>query len=225
MHSHSPRYGRCAKLLHPLLLLLMGLALLSATAALAAPARQWQVLALGDSLTAGYQLPPAQSFPAQLQAALQARGMAVQVHNAGVSGDTTAQAKARLGWVLNSLPAKPDLAIVALGANDMLRGQPPAQAKANLDSILAEFDRRGIAVLLAGMRSAPNMGAAYAQKFDPIYADLAKKHGATLYPFFTEGVSGQPALLLADGMHPNAKGVAVMVRNIAPLVVRELRPR
>lgn len=191
---------------------------------LAAPAaaKDQLILALGDSLTAGYQLKPDQGFPAQLQAALQKEGRKVRVHNAGVSGDTTAQGKARLNWVLASQKQKPDLAIVALGANDMLRGQPPAQARANLDAILAELGRRGIPVVLAGMMAAPNMGAAYAKEFNAIYPALAKKHGATLYPFFTNGVTANPKLLLADGMHPNPAGVGVMVKNILPTVRKAL---
>ena len=187
-----------------------------------AAAQDKLILALGDSLTAGYQLKPAESFPAQLQTALQKEGRKVRVHNAGVSGDTTAQGKARLNWVLASLKQKPDLAIVALGANDMLRGQPPAQARANLDAILTELDKRGIPVVLAGMLAAPNMGPAYAKEFNAIYPTLAKKHGATLYPFYTQGVTANPKLLLADGMHPNAAGVGVMVKNILPTVRKAL---
>jgi acyl-CoA thioesterase-1 len=188
----------------------------------AAPAKERLVLAFGDSLTAGYQLKPGQSFPAQLEAALRKEGRTVRVHNAGVSGDTTAQGKARLPWVLSSLKQKPDLAIVALGANDMLRGQPPAQARANLDAILTELNKRGIPVVLAGMLAAPNMGAAYAREFNAIFPALAKKHGATLYPFFTNGVTAQPKYLLTDGMHPNPAGVGVMVKNILPTVRAEL---
>ncbi len=180
------------------------------------------MLALGDSLTAGYQLKPGESFPAQLEASLRAQGVAVKVQNAGVSGDTTAQAKAQLPWVLNSLKQKPDLAIVALGANDMLRGQPPAQAKANLDAILTELGKRGIPVILAGMLAAPNLGPAYGKEFNAIYPTLAKKHGATLHPFFTQGVTANPKLLLADGMHPNKQGVALMVKNIRPAVLGKL---
>lgn len=194
----------------------------AAHAAQASAAPDRLVLALGDSLTAGYQLKPGESFPARLETALRAQGLAVSVHNAGVSGDTTAQAKARVGWVLNGLKAKPDLAIVALGANDMLRGQSPAEARANLDQILTEFDRRGIPVILAGMLAAPNMGAAYAKDFNALYPALAKKHGATLYPFFTQGVTGNPALLLADGMHPNAEGTRRMAAGMAPVVARAL---
>lgn len=208
-------YGRISRLFH----LLLAIPLL-----LAAPvaAREQLVLAFGDSLTAGYQLRPGESFPAQLEAALRREGRQVRVHNAGVSGDTTAQGRARLPWVLNSLKQTPDLAIVALGANDMLRGQPVADAQANLDSILAELRRRDIPVVLAGMYAAPNLGPAYGRQFNGMYPALARKHGATLYPFFLNGVAAQPGLLLADGMHPNRQGVAVMVANLLPTVRREL---
>lgn len=198
--------------------LIFGLPAAAQTPAKAAPPREKLVLAFGDSLTAGYQLKPGESFPAQLEAALRKEGREVRVHNAGVSGDTTAQGKARLPWVLASLKQKPDLAIVALGANDMLRGQPPAQAKANLDAILAELDKRGIPVIVAGMLAAPNLGPAYAKDYNAIFPALAKKHGAVLYPFFTNGVTAQPKYLLADGMHPNPAGVGVMVKGILPTV-------
>ena len=218
MRSRSRPYGPIFRLFHLLLLL----PLLLAGPAFAQAKQEQLVLALGDSLTAGYQLKPGESFPAQLEAALRAQGMAVKVHNAGVSGDTTAQGKARLPWVLNSLKQKPGLAIVALGANDMLRGLPPAQARANLDAILAEFDKRGIPVILAGMLAAPNMGPAYGKEFNAIYPSLAKKHGATLHPFFTQGVTANPKLLLADGMHPSKQGVALMVQNMLPAVRQQL---
>lgn len=182
------------------------------------------ILAFGDSLTAGYQLKPGQSFPAQLEAALRKEGRAVRVHNAGVSGDTTAQGKARLPWVLSSLRQKPDLAIVALGANDMLRGQSPAQARANLDAILTELGKRGIPVVVAGMLAAPNLGPAYVREYNAIFPALAKKHNAALYPFFTNGVTAQRKYLLADGLHPNPAGVGVMVKGILP-TVRTRLPR
>lgn len=196
--------------------------LLFLASALPAHAADRLILAFGDSLTAGYQLKPGEGFTYQLEAALRKEGKAVRVHNAGVSGDTTAQGKARLGWVLSSLKQKPDLAIVALGANDMLRGQPAAQTRANLDAIVGELRRQGIPVVVAGMQAAPNMGAAYAKEYNAIFPAIAKKHGATLYPFFLQGVAAQPKLQLADGMHPNREGVAVMVRNILPTVRKAL---
>ncbi|WP_418895820.1 arylesterase [Sandaracinobacteroides sayramensis] len=218
MNLGSRPYGPLFRLFHLLLLI----PLLFAGPALAQAKPEKLILALGDSLTAGYQLKPGESFPAQLEAALRAQGVAAKVHNAGVSGDTTAQGRARLPWVLNSLKQKPDLAIVALGANDMLRGQPPAQARANLDAILTELNKRGIPVVLAGMLAAPNMGPVYGKEFNALYPALAKKHGATLYPFFTQGVTANPKLLLADGMHPNKQGVALMVKNITPTVQKAL---
>ncbi|MFN7397603.1 MAG: arylesterase [Sandaracinobacter sp.] len=228
----SRSYGALPALFHLLALLAAITTLIfSAPASAQAPAnapakapvaREKLVLAFGDSLTAGYQLKPGQGFAPQLEAALRKEGRAVRVHNAGVSGDTTAQGKARLPWVLSSLKQKPDLAIVALGANDMLRGQPPAQAKANLDAILTELGKRGVPVVLAGMLAAPNLGPAYAKEYNAIFPALAKKHGAALYPFFTNGVTAQPRYLLSDGMHPNPAGVGVMVKGILPTVRTQL---
>lgn len=180
------------------------------------------ILALGDSLTAGYMLPASQSFPAQLEAALRKEGRPVTVHNAGVSGDTSAQGKARLDWVLSGLPKKPDVAIVALGANDMLRGQPVAQMQANLDAIVAELKRRNIQVVLAGMLAAPNLGQAYAGPYNAAFPAIAKRHGVLFYPFFMDGVAANPKLLLADQMHPNKEGVATMVKGILPTVRQAL---
>jgi acyl-CoA thioesterase-1 len=180
------------------------------------------ILGFGDSLMAGYGLKAAESFPAQLEAKLRAEGRNVRVHNAGVSGDTTAGGKARLPWVLNSLKKKPDLAILELGANDMLRGLPPAQTRANLDAMLTEFRKRGIPVILAGMFGGPNLGVRYVDEFNAIYPALAKKHGAVHYPFFLKGVAFNRPLLLDDGLHPNRQGVAVMVGNMLPTVKASL---
>ncbi len=202
------------------LLALFGAALLS-QAASAAPARS--ILAFGDSLTAGYQLRPGEGFAPQLEAALRARGHDVSVINAGVSGDTTAQGRARLGWGVAGLRTKPDLAIVELGANDMLRGQPPATAKANLDAIIADFQKRGIRVILAGMLASPNLGAAYARDFNALYPALAKSRRVALYPFFMDGVAAVPGMQLSDGLHPTPRAVKVIVAKILPLVEQELR--
>jgi acyl-CoA thioesterase-1 len=209
------QYGGVSGFLKALLLVLV----------LAAPARAAEpllLLALGDSLTAGYQLKPQESFPAQLQAALRREGREVVVHNGGVSGDTSAQGKARLGWVLAGLKRTPDVAIVALGANDMLRGQPAGAMRANLDAIVADLKGRGTVVILAGMLAAPNMGKAYASEYNAVFPAVAKKHGALFYPFFTDGVTAVPSLLLADQMHPNAKGVSVMVNRMLPVVKKGL---
>lgn len=210
------RYGT-GKALYQLLIA----ALLALMPQLAA-ARPLTLLAYGDSLTAGYQLGPGEGFVPQLEKALKARGHDVRVVGAGVSGDTTAQARARLNWVLTGQKTKPDLVILELGANDMLRGQPPATAKANLDAMIQDFQAKGSRVLLAGMLAAPNLGAAYGKEFNGIYPALAKARGVTLYPFFLDGVAGVKGLQLADGMHPTAKGVGVIVRRILPTVEREL---
>jgi acyl-CoA thioesterase I len=177
------------------------------------------IVAYGDSLSAGYQLPPADSFPSQLAVAL--RGTA-KVHNAGVSGDTTTQGRARMAWVLGGLKTKPDLIILELGANDSLRGIDPKITRANLDAMLAEFKKRGIPVLLAGMLAPPNMGPQYSKAYNSIFPDLAKKYNVPLYPFFMDGVVMNDKLKLADGMHPNKQGVSVIVEKILPAVTKAL---
>jgi acyl-CoA thioesterase-1 len=198
----------------------LALLLLSQAALAAAPPRT--ILAFGDSLTAGYQLRPGEGFAPQLEKALRAKGRNVTVINAGVSGDTTAQGKARIAWGLAGLKTRPDLVILELGANDMLRGQPPATAKANLDAMIKDFQKRGIRVLLAGMLAQPNLGAAYAKDFNALYPALAKANKVTLYPFFMDGVAAVPGLQLADGLHPTAKGVTIIVNKMLPTVMREL---
>ena len=195
-----------------------GAALMLFVAAGPAFAEQRLVLAYGDSLMAGYQLKPGEGFAPQLERALRARGHDVRVVSAAVSGDTTAAGLQRLDWVLAGLKAKPDLVILGLGANDMLRGLPAAAAKRNLDTMIAAFRKRGAKVLVAGMLAPPNLGPAYQRAFNSMYPALAKRHGTPLYPFFMKGVVANRALLLGDGMHPNPKGVAVIVRNIAPAV-------
>jgi len=162
-------------------------------------------------------------FTAKLQAALRRAGVAATVSNGGVAGDTAAQARARLRWGLRGLGATPDLVIVELGANDMLRGLPVPQAKANLDAILTELHRRRIPVLLAGMRAAPNLGPDYVAAFNGMYPALAKVHGVARYPFFLDGVAGDRTLLQADGLHPNARGVEIVVGRILPSVRLALR--
>lgn len=217
LRRNSRAYG-VGVALYQLCAAVLGLLLL-ATPAMAS---ERLVLAFGDSLTAGYQLKPGEGFAPQLEKALRAEGVAAKVHNAGVSGDTTAAGRARLQWVLKSLGRAPDVAIVALGANDMLRGQPVPQARANLDVILGELRRQGVTVVLAGMLAAPNMGSDYAREYNAMFPALAKKHGAILYPFFTEGVTANPKLLLADGMHPNPAGTREMARRILPSVEKAL---
>jgi len=191
-------------------------------AAVAAPARQQLVLAYGDSLMAGYQLRPGEGFAPQLEKALKAKGRNVTVVGAGVSGDTSTQGRARLGWVLAGLKQAPDVVILELGANDMLRGQSPKTARENVDAMVKAFTAKGARVLLAGMRASPNLGRAYVTEFEALYPAVAKANGVALYPFFLDGVAAQPGLQLADGMHPNPKGVGVMVNRILPAVERVL---
>jgi acyl-CoA thioesterase-1 len=180
-----------------------------------AAARPLRLVALGDSLTAGYALPADAAFPAQLQRALRAKGFDVEIANAGVSGDTSSGALERLDWALGE---GGDGVLVEIGANDMLRGGDPALTRKNIEAILARLQQRKIPALLAGMRAAPNLGPEYAQKFDPIYPDLAKKYDAAFYPFFLEGVAGHPERQLPDGMHPTREGVAIIVAGILPEV-------
>jgi acyl-CoA thioesterase-1 len=174
-----------------------------------------QVVAFGDSLTAGYGLPNSDGFVPRLQAALTAKGIAVTIQNAGVSGDTAADGLARLDW---SIPEGTQAVLVELGANDMLRGKTPELTRRVLDQILQRLTDRHIAVLLCGMRAAPNLGADYARAFDSIYPELAAKYSALLYPFFLDGVAGDRSLTQPDGLHPNAKGVGVIVERILPKV-------
>ncbi|WP_223477509.1 arylesterase [Oricola indica] len=169
----------------------------------------------GDSLMAGYQLAPGEGFPEQLEEALKAQGHDIVIANAGVSGDTTSGGLARLDW---SVPDDTDFVILELGANDALRGVSPDLTRENLDAMISGLKARGVDVILAGMLAPPNMGDDYAAAFNPIYPDLAEKHDVTLYPFFLDGVTAQEDKLLADGMHPNAVGVAEMVGRFLPLM-------
>ena len=182
-----------------------------------AAAEPLRIVAFGDSLTSGYGLPADQSFPAQLERALKARGHNVEIANAGVSGDTTAAGLARFDW---AIPPNADAVILELGANDALRGIAPKTARANLDAILQRLKSRGIPVLIAGFRAPANWGRAYAASFDKLFGDLARKYGHDLYPFFLEGVAMQRGLNQPDGLHPNAAGVARIVEQIAPSVER-----
>jgi acyl-CoA thioesterase-1 len=194
----------------------LSLTLTGATAApAAAAAAPIKIVALGDSLTAGLGLPEKDGFVPRLQAALAAAGVAAEVVNAGVSGDTAADGLGRLDW---SVPAGTDAVIVELGANDMLRGLKPQATRAALDAILSRLAARHIAVLLCGMRAAPNLGAAYGEEFARIYAELAAKYGVPLYPFFLDGVAADLKLTQPDGMHPNAAGVDAIVARILPKV-------
>lgn len=178
-----------------------------------------RLLVLGDSLTAGYGLNQGQGFTDQLGDALAAAGDNVIVINGGVSGDTSAGGAGRLGWLLGD---KPDAAIVELGANDALRGLDPADTRRNLAKIIDELKAAGVEILLAGMLAPPNLGREYGEAFNSIYPDLAAEKGVALYPFFLDGVAAEPALNQDDGIHPNARGVAVVVERILPSVRRLL---
>ena len=173
----------------------------------------FRVLVFGDDLSAGYGVPTEHSFPARLEARLRSVGIDVRVVNAGQSGDTTAGGLARLDW---SLADKPDLVILELGANDMLRGVDPAAVRANLDKMIGKIKASGARLLLVGMRASPNWGDTYQKAFDRIYPELARAHGVALYPFFLDGVAMDPDLNQPDGLHPNARGVARIVERIAP---------
>jgi len=178
------------------------------------------VLALGDSLTAGYGLPAQASFPARLEQRLKAAGLEVRVVNAGVSGDTSAGGLARLDWALAD---RPSVAIVELGANDGLRGLDPGQTARNLDAIVAALQGRGVRVLLAGMLAPPNLGREYGDAFRQAYREVAARRQVPLYPFFLDGVAGDPRLNQKDGLHPTAEGITVIVERIAPWVIPLLR--
>ena len=178
-----------------------------------------RLLVLGDSLSAGYGLKPEDSFPSQLEKAMHDAGYDVRVINAGVSGDTTAGGLSRLEWALSD---KPHIVLVELGGNDALRGLPPAETYANLDSILARLKNRDISVILAGMQAPRNLGEDYTTVFDAIYPRLARKYDLPFYPFFLDGVALDPALNQADGIHPNSAGVREIVRRILPLLETEL---
>ena len=194
------------------LLAAIGLILLAVPALAEPPLR---LMAFGDSLTHGYGLAAGDTFPEQLQAALEAEGRPVEVLNAGNSGDTTASGLARLDWALGD---NPDAMLIALGANDGLRGIDPQATLANLDAILAKLQKRGLPVLLVGMLAPRNLGREYVEAFDTVFPDLAEKYEVLLYPFFLEGVALEPDLNQPDGIHPNRDGVAVMVQGILPSV-------
>ena len=208
-------YGARLRFVHAALLMTVGLAAPAA-------AQDVRVLAFGDSLTAGYGLPRGQGFAPQLQDSLRRNGVRAFVTDGGVSGNTAATARARLAWTLDGLKEKPDLAIVALGGNDMLRGLPPRQTRADMDAILAEFRRRDIPVLVAGMLAAPNLGAQYGAEFNSIFPAISRKYGADLYPFFLANVAGDPRLNLPDRVHPNFQGIKRMVTGILPSVLTAL---
>lgn len=192
-------------------------ALVNAWVLIATPAwaEQVNIIAIGDSLTAGYGLAQSESFPAQLQAALQAVGEEVKIINSGVSGDTSAGGRARLEWALS---LQPDAVILELGANDGLRGLDPRETEANLSQMIADIQKQALPVLLTGMRAPPNLGQQYGTEFNNLFRRLAKKHRLLFYPFFLEGVAAVPALNQTDGIHPNAAGIGEIVKRILPFV-------
>lgn len=198
-----------------------------ATADVAAPlpvmGPERRILAVGDSLFAGYGLASSgESYPARLEAALRARGINARITNAGVSGDTSGAGAQRFAFVLKSQPAKPDLVIIEFGGNDILRGLPPAQTRANLEKMLAEAKAAGVPVLLMGMLAPPNLGPDFRAGFEPIYPDLARAYGARLVPFFLAPVIGKPDLIQDDHIHPNARGVDEIVAASADEVAAAL---
>ncbi|WP_137157119.1 arylesterase [Rhizobium sp. FKL33] len=196
------------------LLSLAGLAAILSGLGTAARAEPINLVGLGDSLMAGYQLPPDEAFPARLEKRLKDKGFDVTITNAGVSGDTTADGLARLDW---SVPDGTDGVILELGANDALRGLPPEETRKNLDAILARLKERKIPVVMMGMIAPPNLGKDFAAAFNPIYPELAKKYGVALYPFVLDGVALDASLQLEDRMHPNGKGTDVMADKFLPV--------
>jgi acyl-CoA thioesterase I len=200
-------------------MLVLGLVLTAGTTSAQAPAagnaKPIKMVVLGDSLSAGLGLPESSAFPARLQKALKAKGIEVDMTNAGVSGDTSSGGRDRLGW---SVPDGTAAVIVELGANDALRGLDPKVTRSALSDILTQLKARGVAVLLCGMLAPPNYGSDYSARFNAIYPDLAKSFCVPLYPFFLEGVAGDAKLNQADGMHPTAEGVDVIVKNMLPTV-------
>jgi len=182
------------------------------------------IVVLGDSLSAGYQLAPGEGFPEQLQIALDKKGISAKIVGAGVSGDTSSGGLSRLDW---SVEEGTDAVILEFGGNDALRGLPPETTRENLEAMIERLQVRDIKVLLAGMMAPPNMGEDYAKAFNPIYPELAEKHGVAFYPFFLDGVAGEANLNIEDGIHPNPVGVKVIVAKILPhveLLIEELRP-
>ena len=180
-------------------------------------ATEKNIVVLGDSLVAGYGLAPGEAFPEQLSVLLESRGIKVNIINAGVSGDTTAGGLARIDW---SIQEGTDAVIVELGANDALRGVVPAQTMINLESIVQKLKKRNIRVLLVGMKSPPNMGQKYADEFDAIFPNLAKKYDLIFYPFFLEGVAANPDLNQNDGIHPTAKGIMLIADRFLPSAIK-----
>jgi len=213
--KRSPRYGDLCRFVHRFAAWTAAALLLGSVALESAQARPIRLVALGDSLTAGYSLPEKDAFPAVLQNALAKAGVDIEVVNAGVSGDTASDALERLDWTIDG---DVDFAIVELGANDMLRGIDPAITKSAIEGVLAKLKAKGVRPMLAGMMAAPGMGGGYEAAFNAIFPNVANDMGVPLYAFFLDGVAGNPSLQLPDGMHPNAAGVRTIVDRILPSV-------
>jgi acyl-CoA thioesterase I len=207
--------GRLAQVVAILALVNVFVGLPSGSGSKAETQKPLHIVAFGDSLFSGYGLRSSQAFPAQLQKELKARGHNVVVSNAGVAGDTTSDGLKRLAW---AVPDNTDAVILEFGANDALRGMDPKQARANLEKIVAKLQERRLPILLAGMRSPANWGDHYSEDFDAIFLELARQHDLILYPFFLDGVVFDTKLNQDDGMHPNPKGVAEIIKRIMPSV-------
>ncbi|MES2339074.1 MAG: arylesterase [Pseudomonadota bacterium] len=236
LKTTTHRYAGAALLVQSLLLLVAcdaapvantsAPATVNVTAPVAAPqGPERLVLAFGDSLYAGYGLERGQSLADAVQNRLRTSGINATVVNAGVSGDTTAAGRQRLAFSLDNLPRKPDLVLLGLGGNDVLRQLPPAETRANLVAMLEDLKRRDIPVLLTGMQAPPNLGPEFGKTFNAIWPDLAKRYDAELYPFILDGVIGDPTLMQGDRVHPNAAGVSRIADRIAPMVRADLAAR
>jgi acyl-CoA thioesterase-1 len=213
--AHRASYGSLRALVQTLTLLAVVLGAAAAEPVRVAAGDPVRVVAFGDSLMSGHGLPAHAAFPARLEDALRKKGIAAEVANAGVSGDTVAAGLARLDW---SVPEGSEAVILALGANDMLRGIDPEATRRSLAEMLRRLSQRGIPVLVAGMRAAPNLGADYGRRFEAIYPELAAEHGAIYYPFLLDGVAAERTLNQRDGIHPTAGGIEVMVERMLPKV-------
>jgi len=214
------RYGRTRRVINGLLLFVTMAMFVSILSPRDVNASSMRVVMVGDSITAGYGLPPSAALPRLLGERLQADGMDVVVENAGVSGDTTAGGLSRLGWAVQG---QPDLVIVALGGNDGLRGIDPAETRRNMVAILKDLTSKDIPVLVAGMLAPPNLGDEYAQGFNALFAEVAAQAGVAFYPFLLDGVAAEPSLNQADGIHPNAEGAAIIAARMAVPVAALLR--
>lgn len=216
-----PRYGRSVRGINGLLLFVTMVMFAAILSPQPVNASSMRVVMFGDSITAGYGLPPSAALPRLLGEKLQADGLDVVVENAGVSGDTTAGGLSRLDWAVQG---QPDLVIVALGGNDGLRGIDPAETRRNMMAIIESLTSKDIPVLIAGMLAPPNLGNEYAEKFNPLFAEVAANAEVAFYPFLLDGVAAEPSLNQSDGIHPNAEGAAIIAARMSGPVAELLRP-